>query len=609
MDGLGQAGTRRGFWSALSYQAGVSWRTFWSVVVLIVLLVLPVVFANPYYLRFLQTAGLFGIAALALSLVFGYGGIVSIGHMGLFGIGAYTSAVLSLKFGWPVWIAMLAALVLSGLGGWLLALSSSRVLGVYLAMTTVAFNIVIERLIIQFPDLTDAAAGMINIPSLNLFGYDFELDGFYYLVLLAWLGGLYLINNFRKSTWHSVTNSLRETPTACLFMGNSVAHLRITLFVVSAVIIGGAGALFAHMMGRLNYNTFAWDQSVVLLAMCVLGGRRHLLGPYVGAAILIFIPLAFGGLAQYITLVYALILLFFLLVTPDGLVGWISRQYARRHVSLGSQLKDWKLAEPYYSVDFAKGGEERPVVEVLNVTKRFGGLTALSNVSLSIRPGEMHALIGPNGAGKTTLVNVITGLYPPDGGDVRIRGTSIHGLSPDRIALMGVGRTFQQPSLVSEMTAAENMQVATHHRLRAGVGATFLGLPSHFRSQSAARAEAMDLLHAVGLSDLASTRISQMPYGYQRLIEIARALGLQPRLLLVDEPAAGLAPEEMQHLRRLLEVIRANGIAILLIEHNMEFVMSVADRVSVLDFGVKIAEGAPAEVQRDEAVLAAYLGE
>ena len=600
---------KRGLWSALSYRAGISWRSFWSVVVLIFLLVVPVIFDNPYDLRFIQTAGIFGLAALALSIVFGKGGIVSVGHMGLFGIGAYTSAVLSLKFGWPVWLAMPAALVTSALGGWLLALSSSRVIGVYLAMTTLAFNIVIERLVIQFPDLTDAAAGMINIPELNLFGYDFGMESFYYIILVAYLGGLYITRNFNQSTWNSVTNSLRETPVACLFMGNSTANLKIILFVVSAVIIGGAGAMHAHMMGRLNYNTITWDQSVILLAMVVLGGRRELLGPYVGAAILIFIPLFFGGLAQYINILYALVLLFFLLVTPEGIVGWIRRRYAERRANLSAQIKDWRLTEPYYGVDYARGREDRPVVEVVGVTKRFGGLTALNNVSMSIKPGQIHALIGPNGAGKTTLVNVITGLYPPDGGDVRVMGGSIRGLSADQIALMGLGRTFQQPSLVGEMTTAENMMVATHYRLHADIVTTLLGLPGHARSLGSARAEALNLLQAVGLSDLGQVQVDQLPYGYQRLVEIARALGLHPRLLLVDEPAAGLAPEEMRHLRRLFEVIRENGIAILLIEHNMEFVMSIADHVSVLDFGEKIAEGPPAEVRTNEAVLAAYLGD
>jgi ABC-type branched-subunit amino acid transport system ATPase component/ABC-type branched-subunit amino acid transport system permease subunit len=598
-----------GFWHKVSYRAGVSWRSFWAVVVLVVLLCLPLALANVYYLRFLEIAAIYGIAALALALVYGHGGIVSIGHMGLFGLGAYSSAVLALKFGWPVWISMVAALVVSGFGGWLFALSSSRVIGVYLAMTTLAFNIVIERLIIQFPNLTDAAAGMINIPSLNLFGHAFDLESYYYLILLAWLFALYMMRNFNLSSWSSVTQSLRETPVACLFMGNSVPRLRITLFMVSGVMIGGAGALYAHMLGRLNYNSFTWDQSIILLVMVILGGRKELLGPYVGAAVLIYIPLLFGGLVQYMNIVYALILLFFLLVTPEGIVGWIRRKWKERHLSLGSQLRDWKLAQPVYSVGYAKNGGDRPVVEVTGVTKKFGGISALSNVSLKIRAGEIHALIGPNGAGKTTLVNVITGLYPLDGGDVRIYGFSVHGRTADEIARLGVGRTFQQPSLVGEMTTAENMQVATHHRLRAGIFQTLLGLPSHHRSCGAVRAEAIDLLHAVGLGDVADVPVSQLPHGYQRLIEIARALGVHPRLLILDEPAAGLAPEEMSHLLRLLEVVRSNGIATLLIEHNMEFVMSIAERISVLDFGIKIAEGNPMEIQRNEAVLAAYLGE
>jgi len=601
--------SKYGFWHAISHRAGVSWRSFWAVVILIILLGLPSFIPNPYYLRFMEIAAIYGIASLALSIVYGQGGIISIGHMGLFGLGAYSSAVLAFKFGWPVWIAMLAAIVISGFGGWLFALSSSRVTGVYLAMTTLAFNIVIVRLIIQFPDLTDAAAGMINIPTLNLFGHRFELEDYYYLILLAWLGSLFMLNNFNKSSWSLVTNSLRETPLACVFMGNSISRLRVMLFLVSAVIIGGAGALYAHMLSRLNYNSFTWEQSIVLLTMVVLGGKRELLGPYVGGAVLIFIPMFFGGLVQYMNIVYALILLFFLLVTPDGIVGWIRRKWREGQTHIATQLKDWQLAPPVYSVSYARVGDKRPVVEVTNITKMFGGLTALKNVSLGIKQGEIHALIGPNGAGKTTLVNVITGLYPPDGGYVNIRGSSVNGKRADEITLLGVGRTFQQPSLVMEMTTAENMQVATFHRLRADIFSTLLGLPNHHRRCAMIRSEALDLLHAVGLGDVADIPVSQLPYGYQRLIEIARALGVHPHILILDEPAAGLAPDEMRHLQRLLEVIHANGIAILLIEHNMDFVMSIADRISVLDFGVKIAEGRPAEIQRNEAVLAAYLGE
>ncbi len=597
------------FWRDVIQRAGVSWRSLWGVVIFIILLSMPAIFSNPYYLRSLEIAALFGIAALALSLVYGKGGIVSLGHMGLFGVGAYSSAVLSLKFGWPVWMAMIAATVIAGFAGWLLALSSARLVGVYLAMTTVAFNIVIERLIVQFPHLTDAAAGMVNIPPLDLFGHSFDLESYYYLILLAWLVSLYMIYNFNTSSWNLVTNSLRETPTACLFMGNSVTRLKVLLFVVSAVIIGGSGALFAHMMGRLNYNNFTWDQSVVLLTMVVLGGKRELFGPVIGAAILLYIPLSFGELVEYMNIVYGIILLFFLLVTPSGLAGWVRQRWNHSHISLAYQVGDWRLADPIYSVNYAQHRGTRPVVEVVNVTKNFGGLTALRNVSLSIKPGEIHALIGPNGAGKTTLVNVITGLYPADGGDVRIQGTSVHGKTADEIALLGVSRTFQQPSLVADMTTAENMQVATHHRLRAEIFSTLLGLPKLYRQRAAARSEALDLLHAVGLADVANVPVGQLPHGYQRLVEISRALGLHPRLLIVDEPAAGLAPKEMVHLQRLLQVIRSNGIAILVIEHNMEFIMSISDQISVLDFGVKIAEGIPVEIQRNESVLAAYLGE
>jgi branched-chain amino acid transport system permease protein len=589
----------------LSNNTGVSSRAFIGGAGIIILLSVPKLLTNPYYLRFLEIAALFGIASLALSLVYGGAGIVSLGHMGLFGIGAYSSAVLALKLGCPVWLSIPAAVIAAGIAGWLLAASSARLAGVYLAMTTMAFNIVVERLILQFPHLTDAAAGMINIPQLNLFGVPFDLESYYYLILFAWLATLYMINNFSNSSWRLVTNSLRETPTTCLVMGNSVGNLKILLFVISAVIIGAAGALFAHMMGNLNYTSFTWDQSVVLLAMVVLGGKRELLGPIAGAVILIYVPLFFGGLVEYMNIVYALILLFFLLVTPEGLVGWIHQKVK----PVSAQLGDWKLSPPTYSANYIQSTDHRPVAELRNVVKYFGGITALTRVSMSIVPGEIHALIGPNGAGKTTLVNVITGLYAVDGGEIFINGNSIQGKTPDQIAHLGVGRTFQQSSLVLDMTTAENLQIATHYRLRASIISTLLGLASHHRARASGHLAALDLLYAVGLGELANVPVRRLPHGYQRLIEIARALGTQPRLLIVDEPAAGLSPEEIRHLRELLHVIRSNGIAILLIEHNMEFVMSLADRITVLDFGIKIAAGSPEEIQRNEAVLAAYLGE
>jgi ABC-type branched-subunit amino acid transport system ATPase component/ABC-type branched-subunit amino acid transport system permease subunit len=605
MSAISTSQTRSRALRKLSDSVGISWRTVIGGVGIIILLSVPKLLTNPYYLRCLEIAALFGIAGLALSLVYGGAGIVSLGHMGLFGIGAYSSAVLSLKLGCPVWLSIPAALIAAGTAGLLLAISSARLAGVYLAMTTMAFNIVVERLILQFPHLTDAAAGMINIPQVTLFGVPFELESYYYLILFAWLAALYMINNFSNSSWRLVTNSLRETPTACLFMGNSVPNLKILLFVVSAIIIGSAGALFAHMMGSLNYTSFTWDQSVVLLAMVVLGGKRELLGPIVGAVILTYVPLVFGELVEYMNIIYALILLFFLLVTPEGLIGWVHQRFT----PVPAQLGDWKLSPPTYSANYVESKNSRPVAELRNVVKHFGGITALNHVSMSILPGEIHALIGPNGAGKTTLVNVITGLYTASEGEIFINGNSIRGKTPDQIAHLGVGRTFQQSSLVLDMTTAENLQIATHYRLRASIISTLLGLASHHRARVAGHSAAIDLLYAVGLGELANVPVRQLPHGYQRLIEIARALGTQPRLLIVDEPAAGLSPEEMRHLQELLNILRSNGIAILLIEHNMEFVMSLADRITVLDFGIKIGEGSPREIQQNEAVLAAYLGE
>jgi ABC-type branched-subunit amino acid transport system ATPase component/ABC-type branched-subunit amino acid transport system permease subunit len=579
--------------------------------VIVFLLFIPQIVPNVYYLRLIQIACIFGIIAVGLDLLVGHTGLISLGHAGLFAIGAYTSSLLALKLGFSFWLAFPSAIATSAFIGLLLGIPSFRLAGVYLAMTTIALNIIVHKAIILMPELTRAAEGLQNIPMPRLGSFTMNVNNYYYLILLFFLVTLYLMRNFYRSSWGKVITCIRESELAAQFMGNSLYRYKLLVFVLSAAITGMAGSLFAHLMGYINEPSFTWENSVLMLLMVIVGGRRELLGPVVGALLLIWLPQFVQRWDQYRHIVYGIMIIFFLLAAPAGIVGELHLLW-NRLVSSGRTKHsiDLTLSEPVL-VDPAKtliNDLKEPILSVRGVSKSFGGVKALNQVDLTIRPGTIHALIGPNGSGKTTLLNVITGLYRPEEGEISYRAKSLIGLAPDRISQMGIGRTFQTPSISASLTSAENIMVAIHHRTKSDLLTTMLGLPEYSRQTQKSYEEIHALLHEVGLGKLADLDMAQLPHGYQRLLEIARALGLNPNLLILDEPAAGLAQEEIAHLAKVLLNVKKKGIAVLLIEHNVNFVMSLADEITVLDFGKRIASGKPAEIQDNENVLKAYLG-
>ena len=579
--------------------------------VIVFLLFIPQIVPNVYYLRLIQIACIFGIIAVGLDLLVGHTGLISLGHAGLFAIGAYTSSLLALKLGFSFWLAFPSAIATSAFIGLLLGIPSFRLAGVYLAMKTIALNIIVHKAIILMPELTRAAEGLQNIPMPRLGSFTMNVNNYYYLILLFFLVTLYLMRNFYRSSWGKVITCIRESELAAQFMGNSLYRYKLLVFVLSAAITGMAGSLFAHLMGYINEPSFTWENSVLMLLMVIVGGRRELLGPVVGALLLIWLPQFVQRWDQYRHIVYGIMIIFFLLAAPAGIVGELHLLW-NRLVSSGRTKHsiDLTLSEPVL-VDPAKtliNDLKEPILSVRGVSKSFGGVKALNQVDLTIRPGTIHALIGPNGSGKTTLLNVITGLYRPEEGEISYRAKSLIGLAPDRISQMGIGRTFQTPSISASLTSAENIMVAIHHRTKSDLLTTMLGLPEYSRQTQKSYEEIHALLHEVGLGKLADLDMAQLPHGYQRLLEIARALGLNPNLLILDEPAAGLAQEEIAHLAKVLLNVKKKGIAVLLIEHNVDFVMSLADEITVLDFGKRIASGKPAEIQDNENVLKAYLG-
>jgi ABC-type branched-subunit amino acid transport system ATPase component/ABC-type branched-subunit amino acid transport system permease subunit len=626
------------------------------------IILLPLVVHNPYYIHLAETILIYTILLFGLDIVVGYVGQVSLGHAGLFGIGSYTAGILFFHLGWPIWATIPASIVVTSIFGGILALPALKVVGPYLAMVTLAFGTIAQILINEMTWLTEGPLG-IKLTRPELLGVPMTKAEYFWLVAAFCILAMIVIDRFVKSQMGRAFEALRDSPIACDCMGVSVYRFKVIAFVISAAFAGLAGCLYAYSEQYISPNTYNNELAVLFLLGIIMGGRKSRLGALIGAAIIVLLPKLlddinlFRIVASIIAIavvVGAGLALSKKVTTPRrvavpiaGVVGLAAFSFWLNTIS------DWRLSifgfmillVVYYLqngiVGFAKsfyqsiagktkttrGGEVEAVDDSINfisavgsqnagaellkvdsVLMQFGGLKALNNVDLSIKRGTIHGLIGPNGSGKSTMMNVLTGIYVPTAGNVLYAGESVVGKTSSDIALSGIARTFQNVQLFGEMTAIQNILVGLHHTFKSNMLEIALDLSRYKRESAEAHARAMALLKFVGLDDLANEEARNLPYGKQRLLEIARALALDPELLLLDEPAAGLTAPDIKELLRIIRKIRDNGITFILIEHHMDVVMSVCDTVSVLDFGQKIAEGKPAEVQANEKVIHAYLG-
>ncbi|MDX6714655.1 MAG: branched-chain amino acid transport system ATP-binding protein livM [Baekduia sp.] len=579
---------------------------------------------NSWYLTYehlIANTVIYSIASLALYFSFRCG-VFNLSTAGVMSLGAYGTGILIVKSGWPTPVALLAGTVIGTVGGALVALPVIRLRGHFLAIATLGFAAVIQELAGSFTGLTGGSAGLLGItgtvgmPAL--------------LILLAI--AVYAAFALRRHRVGRAWDAIRVDESAAAAAGVPVMQLKLLAFVVSTVLAALAGGLFAVANLVLVPQLFGFGLLTNLLVYTLLGGIANPLGPVAGASIISTMPSWLTAAGAYLDVVTGVLLILVVTYAPGGLVQ-LAGSTTRVVRGAAGRLRRRAPAPPSLATA-APGNAAAPSAEVVvpkpsapprklmdadveeahlkivDLAKHYGGVKSVDGVSLEIRPGETVALIGPNGAGKTTLLNCVSGLVRRTSGSVVVNGQRIDGWSPQRIAAEGrIRRTFQTPRVLPGMSVMANVLIGLHAEIAGGLGSALLRLPAGRRSEREARARAMTALEVVGLADVAGAIASDLPYGLQRRVELARALVANPSILLLDEPVAGLSTEEADALKEILrDVVRTTGCSVVFVDHNMPFVVDMADRIVVLNFGRLLTSGTAAEIQAHPQVIEAYLG-
>jgi ABC-type branched-subunit amino acid transport system ATPase component/ABC-type branched-subunit amino acid transport system permease subunit len=562
----------------------------------------------PFWIVLLDNIGLSALVAMGLVLLTGVGGLTSFGQAAFCGFGAYTTAVLTTAYGLSPWLTLPLSLLVSGIAAVVLGLITVRLSGHYLPLGTIAWGIGLFYLFskLEFLGRNDGISGVppLSIGSLKMI----DPGTIYFAIWIAVLISALLTVNLLDSRTGRAIRALRRGHIAAEAFGVHAPRAKLLVFIYAAVLAGLSGWLYAHLQRAVNPTPFGVQTGIEYLFVAVVGGAGYVWGGVLGAAIVVilkevlqsYLPYLFHGEGQLETIVFGILLVMLLQLAPTGVWPWLM---ARVPLKLSRRRPDTSLTLP---VRPRSAATPAVLLQIDNARKQFGGVVAVNDVSFDVQAREIVALIGPNGAGKSTTFNLVTGVLTSSGGKISVLGKNINNAPPQEVVKLGVARTFQHVKLVPDMSVLENVAIGAHLRGHAGA------VSSMFRfdrsDEAKLLAEAARQIERVGLADQIDQLAGNLSLGQQRIVEIARALCVDPILLLLDEPAAGLRHMEKQQLAALLRQLRDGGMSVLLVEHDMGFVMDLADRIVVLDFGTKIAEGTPAAIKTNPDVIKAYLG-
>ena len=577
-------------------------------VLVLFLALLPLTPIPEFWITQLNYIGLYAIVAMGLVLLTGIAGLTSFGQAAFVGIGAYSSAWISLNTGLNPWLGLLVGLLITGISAWLLGLLTLRMSGHYLPLATIAWGLSLYYLMGTIEAL-GKYDGLLGIPALSIGEISLN-DGRsqYWLIwsvagLCAW--GLANLLNSRPGR---AIRSLKYGNVMAEAMGVTTFRYKVIVFVLAALLASISGWLFAHFQRTVNPSPFAMNMGIEYLFMAVVGGVGQIGGAFIGSAVVkimedqlqIWLPKIIGSNGNYEIIVFGILLVIILKYAPNGLTPLLERFFPKQstHFKINPNTQSLPIR--------TKPNKGALVLDVKAVRKEFGGLVAVNDVTFQVKAGEIIGLIGPNGAGKSTTFNLVTGVHSLTSGEIYFNGEKINGIPSRQIALKGLSRTFQHVKMVPDMTVLENVALGAYLRTNPGTISSILHLERKLEAQ--VLNEAMTQLQRIGLDSLANELAGNLAMGQQRLLEIARGLCSDPIILLLDEPAAGLRHQEKVALGKVLDKLREEGMSILLVEHDMDFVMGLTDRIVVMEFGTKLMEGTPQEVQESPAVRAAYLG-
>lgn len=565
-------------------------------------------YAGRYYTNFLILIFTYCILSVGFNVAAGFCGLSTFSTGAIYAAGAYTAAILYTNLGVPFLASALAGSLAAALMSLIVTLSAYKVAGLYLSL--VSFGLLeVTVQVLQQTEFTGGAAGF-RMSRWEMFGAPVSMTAKYYIVFAVLVICFLLQKHLRSSLWGRDFIAMKDDETAASGVGINFRRYRIIGFAISSAIVGLAGAMYAAYANYISPDSFGFGLSIMVLLMVITGGPGTITGPVVGAVIITVVPELFNANPELKVIFYGLMLIVVTQLMPNGIVGIVKKRFKQ----VDNNRYICGLTVDKANVDYSKYVSHREnaaqdVLVVKGMTRRFGGLTAVGDLSMTVKRGTIHALIGPNGAGKSTTVNNITGFDTPDDGEVWFNGENVTGVPNYQLVKKGMSRTYQHVRMFRTMSVIDNVASGARLDKHYGLLSAIFQTPKKHRLDKETYAEALECLELLGIADKANDRPDDMSSGQQKLMEIGRALIAKPDLLLLDEPCAGLTESETVQFAEMMKKIRSTGISILLIEHHMNLVMDVSDWITVIDHGQKIAEGTPQEVAKSPTVRTAYLGE